>query len=153
MSAVQYTVDKAISPAELLAFYQAQRHTAPESPEKLVEMVGKSDCFVTARDDQGRLIGVARGLADGVRGYLAECKLDPGFQGPAAVTRMDGRVEHDEHGIAREMAVRVLARLREMGCRRVDVVAYGTEEDFCEELGFKRNSGAVAMSLDTAAMA
>jgi len=148
MDEVAFTVDARVDPDELMAFYQAQRHPAPRSPDKLAAMLDNSDCFVTARDRNGRLIGIARGLADGVRGYLTECKLDPTYQGPAAVTRTDGRIEHDERGIAREMAGRVLQKLREAGCERIDVIAYGTEVDFCEEIGFRRTSGAVAMSLD-----
>jgi predicted N-acetyltransferase YhbS len=92
-------------------------------------------------------VGVARGILDGNRGYLAECKLDPMLQGPAAVTRTNGRVEHDEHGIAREMAQRVLERLVESGAERVDAMAWGTEVDFLAELGFRRNGGLVGMTL------
>ena len=149
MDEIAFALESRVNPTELFGFYQAQRHRgAPQSAEKLLEMVGNSACFVTARDGQGRLIGIARGLADGVRGYLTECKLDPQYQGPAAVTKMDGRIEHDERGIAREMASRVLGKLREMGCQRIDVIAHGTEVDFCADLGFRRNSGAVAMTID-----
>jgi hypothetical protein len=101
---------------------------------------------VTARA-AGRLIGVARGVCDGLRGYLTECKLDPSFQGPAAITRTDGRIEHDTNGIAKEMARRVLDRMYAEGVQRVDAVAYGTEVDFCEELGFKRTGGLVGVTM------
>src|SRR5690606_210419 len=99
---------------ELLEFYRRQSHETTRSAEKLQEMLRLACCFVTARDD-GRLIGVARGITDGIRGWLAECKLDPAYQGPAALTRTDGRIEHDELGIGREMAMRVLECLREAG--------------------------------------
>jgi predicted N-acetyltransferase YhbS len=137
---------------ELLEFYERQSHETTESAEKLQEMIQRSCCFVWARDD-GRLIGIARGVADGVRGYLAECKLDPTYQGPAALTRTDGRIEHDEHGIGKEMGRRVLEFFREMGVERVEVLAHGTEEDFCTELGFKKARGVVPMQLDLKSMA
>ena len=54
------------------------------------------------------------------------------------MTRTDGRIEHDTNGIAREMARRVLDAMYADGVQRVDVVAYGTEVDFCEELGFQQ---------------
>lgn len=132
---------------EWLEFYRRQNHWVPGSAEKLRRMVGLSSCVITARED-GRLVGVARGVADGLRGYLAECKLDPACQGPGAVTRTNGRVEHDERGIAREMALRVIERLRELGVERIDVTAHGTEEDFCADLGFRRSHGSVAMQMD-----
>jgi len=149
MDAIAYALESQVDPNELLGFYQAQRHRAvPQSPEKLQERIEHSACFVTARDGQGKLIGLARGLADGVRGYLTECKLDVQYQGPGAVTKLDGRIEHDERGIAREMGLRVLDKLREIGCQRIDVIAHGTEVEFCAELGFRRNSGAVAMTIN-----
>jgi hypothetical protein len=136
--------------AELSTFYTQQGHRTTGQPDKLRRMLENSSCFVTARQG-GRLIGIARGVTDGVNGQLAECKLDVGFQGPGAVTRTDGRIEHDESGIAREMALRVIAALRTYGVEQIHVLAYGTEVDFCEELGFKRVGGMVALQMDTAA--
>lgn len=149
-STIVYALEPSIDAEELLEFYRAQHHPTPKSPEKIQHMLKNSDCFVAAREPSGALIGVARGLTDGVRGYLVECKLDPRYPGPAAVTRTDGRIEHDDQGIARALALRVLLALRDMGCERIDVLAYGTEVDFCEELGFRRSSGMVALSLDPA---
>jgi hypothetical protein len=134
---------------ELIDFYHRQQHDTTHQPDKLREMVARSYCFVTARED-GRLIGLARGVTDGLRGWLTECKLDPAYQGPAAVTRKDGRIEHDQLGIAREMALQVLKSLRDLGVERIDVIAHGTEEDFCADLGFTKTRGAVAMQLDPA---
>ena len=133
-------------PQELFAFYARQRHETTQSREKLRRMMDNTFCFVTARR-QGELIGLARGVTDGLWGRLAECKLDPAYQGPACVTRKDGRIEHDSAGIAREMACRVIEALRQFGVERIDALAYGTEEDFCEELGFKKLRGLVAMEL------
>jgi hypothetical protein len=84
---------------------------------------------------------------------LVECKLDPVAQGPAAITRQDGRIEHDDRGIAREIARRILQSLAEYGVERIDVTAYGTEVDFCEELGFRRAPGLVSMQLNPSRVA
>jgi hypothetical protein len=148
MTGVKCDVVREVDVAELKGFYDAQGCMMPQSVDKLSRMVENSVCFVTARDGDGRLIGIARGVADGIRGYLTECKLDPARQGPGAVTHIDGRIEHDQFGIAREMAERVIGALSKMGCERIDASAYGTEVDFCEELGFKRAAGVVPMSLD-----
>ena len=149
MGALACELTSTVAPGELLAFYQTQKHPTDASAEKLAEMIKRSACFVTARVE-GKVVGIARGVSDGLRGYLTECKLDPAYQGPAAVTRVDGRVEHDEHGIAMMMARHVLQVLRDQGVERIDVLAYGTEVDFCEELGFRRDPTLVPMHLDTA---
>jgi len=134
------------SPEELLGFYERQKHRTTCVRGKLQRMMDNTFCFVTARRN-GELIGLARGVTDGLWGRLAECKLDPAFQGPACITRTDGRIEHDSAGIAAEMARRVIDALVDYGVERIDALAYGTEVDFCEELGFHQMRGVVAMAL------
>ena len=124
MDGVKCEVVNKIDVSELKAFYDAQGCVMPQSVDKLSKMIDNSVCLVTARDPDGRLIGIARGVADGVRGYLTECKLDPARQGPGAVTHIDGRIEHDQFGIARRMAELILSALAEQGCERVDASAY-----------------------------
>ncbi len=135
---------------ELLTFYRRQQHATTGSPEKLQRMMENTYCVVTARRG-GELIGIARGVTDGLWGRLAECKLDPAYQGPACITRTDGRIEHDSQGIGAEMARRVITALREYGVERLDALAYGTEVDFCEELGFRKMRGVVAMEFPSKA--
>ncbi len=147
MSEITFETVESLGVDELAEFYDRQNHHTTGSHEKLSRMIEQSLCFVAARTN-GRLIGIARGTTDGVHGHLAECKLDPSFQGPGAVTRVDGRVEHDHNGIAREMAVRVIEALREYGVEEIHVLAYGTEMDFCEEIGFRKVGGVVAMKLE-----
>lgn len=133
-------------PEELLSFYERQHHPTTHERDKLQRMLDCTFCFVTARR-HGELIGIGRGVTDGLRGWLAECKLDPACQGPACVTKTDGRIEHDSQGIAFEMARRIVKALRDHGAEKITVLAYGTEEDFCEELGFRKVRGMVAMEL------
>lgn len=146
MAEIVYGTGADTTAEELTAFYAALGHELHALPEHIENMKANSAVFVTARAG-GQLIGLARGISDGVRGYLTECKLDPRYQGPAAVTRRDGRVEHDTEGIAAELARRVLGKMFADGVQRVDTLAWGTEEDFAEELGFKRNGGLVALTL------
>jgi hypothetical protein len=133
-------------PSELLGFYQRQRHQTTHEAEKLKRMIDNTFCFVTARRN-GEMVGMARGVTDGLIGWLAECKLDPAYQGPACVTRTDGRIEHDTYGIATEMARRVIEALRAFGVERIGAIAHGTEVDFCEDMGFRKMRGAVALEL------
>jgi hypothetical protein len=146
MPEITYGSNSDTNSREIGEFYRRLRHEIAAQPQQLEGMVARSTAFVTARAG-GELIGIARGVSDGLRGYFCECKLDPAYQGPAAVTRTDGRIEHDENGIAAEMARRVLQQLAEEGVERVDVMAWGTEVDFLKELGFRKNGGVVAMTL------
>jgi hypothetical protein len=143
---VEFNTRRKPDPDELLAFYQRQQHETTHVPKKLRRMLDGTFCFVTARR-HGELIGIARGVTDGLSGRLVECKLDPSFQGPACITKMEGRIEHDSEGIAAEMARLVIKALRDHGVERIDAIAYGTEVDFCEELGFRRMTGLVPMEL------
>jgi hypothetical protein len=146
MLEVVYGTGQDVTPDELTEFYRRLNHDIAAQPDQIRQMTLNSAAFVTAHVS-GQLVGIARGVCDGLRGYLTECKLDPAFQGPAAVTRTDGRIEHDTNGIATEMARRVLDALYANGVQRIDLVAYGTEVDFCEELGFRRARGLVGMTM------
>ena len=143
---IEFEVMAKPDPKELVDFYNKQDHPVAESTETVSRMLESTYCCVAARRS-GMLVGWARGVTDGLRGRLAECKLDPALQGPGCITRRDGRIEHDEIGIAREMARQVFEALRAYGVTEVDVLAHGTEVDFCEELGFRKVSGIVPMSL------
>lgn len=146
MFEIEYETGGAVDPGELAEFYGRMQHEINADPQKLSGMIHKSAVFVAARHE-GRLIGVSRGVCDGLRGFFAECKLDPVYQGPAAITRKDGRIEHDSYGIAAEMARRVIEKFQDEGIERVDVLAWGTEVDFLEELGFKRSGGLVGLTM------
>lgn len=143
---IEFETTKTPNLQELLDFYARQKHKITDSDEKLQRMLEKTFCFVTARKN-GELIGIARAVTDGLWGGLAECKLDPSYQGPACITRTDGRIEHDTDGIAREMACLVIKALRDYGVERINAIAHGTEEDFCEDLGFRKRQGVVVMEL------
>lgn len=146
LNEIQFETMTAPDPRELLGFYQRQHHATTHEPKKLQRMIENTFCLVTARRN-GEMIGMARGVTDGLTGWLAECKLDPAYQGPACVTRTDGRIEHDAYGIATEMARRVIEGLRAFGVERIGAIAHGTEVDFCEEMGFRKVRGAVALEL------
>ncbi|MCH7808532.1 MAG: GNAT family N-acetyltransferase [Planctomycetes bacterium] len=147
---IEFETAADVTPDELLEFYQRQCHETTRERTKLRRMIDNTFCMVTARKN-GELIGLARGVTDGLSGRLEECKLDPAYQGPGCVTHTDGRIEHDSAGIAKEMARRVIEALRESGVERIDALAYGTEVDFCEELGFRKRPGLTVMELVTAA--
>ena len=144
---VTYSDGSDVRPEELVEFYGRVAHEIAARPDQIRKMMANSAVFCAARADDGRLIGIARGVCDGVRGYLTECKLDPRWQGPAAVTRKDGRIEHDTAGIGQKLARQVIERLHEDGAERIDVVAWNTEVDFLEELGFKRQGGLVGLTM------
>ncbi|QOJ15397.1 MAG: hypothetical protein HRU75_12460 [Planctomycetia bacterium] len=148
MFEVQYGTADDVTPGEVIDLYRRVNHSLPIGEGQVRAMMTQSDAFVTARSG-GRLVGFARGVCDGARGFFTECKLDPACQGPGAVTRTDGRIEHDSYGIAAEMARRVLMTMHDAGVSRIDVVAWGTEVDFLQELGFKRQGGLIGMSLRT----
>jgi hypothetical protein len=144
---IEFATNEALSPDELVQFYQKLHHETTRSREKLERMLEQAYCIVTARR-AGELIGLARGVTDGLTGRLAECKLDSEFQGPACITKTDGRIEHDSEGIAAEMARRVVVALRAYGVETIEVMAYGTEVDFCEDMGFRPVRGVVMLALD-----
>ncbi len=136
---------------EIAAFYSKQGHPLGSARDKIKRMLDGAVCLVVARRE-GQLVGLARGVSDGVTGRLAECKLDPTCQGPGCITRRDGRIEHDDAGVAKKMASMVLDELARLGVDRIEVLAHSTEIDFCAELGFKKIRGMEALELSSVAI-
>lgn len=152
MSQITYGTAADVSRDEIAEFFARVEPEGQPSSGRLDAMLQHSAAFVTARAD-GRLVGIARGITDGLHGYFTDCKLDPAYQGPAAISHTGGRIEDDTYGIAAEMSRRVLDQLAEGGATRVDVLAWGTEVDFLESLGFKRQGGLVGLTLRPGAIA
>lgn len=152
MSQITYGTAADVSRDEVAEFFARIEPGGQPGPRQLEALLENSAAFVTARAD-GRLVGIARGITDGLHGYFTDCKLDPAYQGPAAISHSGGRIEDDTYGIAAEMSRRVLEQLAEGGAMRVDVIAWGTEVDFLESLGFKRQGGLVGLTLRPGAAA
>ncbi len=147
---IDYETKATVTAEELQAFYARQRQCPSHSSEQIGHMLDGTFCVVTARR-HGELVGFARGVLSGASGSIAECKLDPVCQGPACVTKKEGRIEHDDSGIAREMASRVIECLRGENVEKINILAHGTEVDFCQELGFVQAKGVVWMELPASA--
>jgi len=81
---VTYAIEKALSPEEfvdvLVRSGLAQRRPVAE-PDVIKGMVGNASLTVTARDDKGLLVGVARSLTDfSYCCYLSDLAVDRGYQ-------------------------------------------------------------------------
>ena len=114
---MQFAAMERHGPAGLFEFYERQQHATRRSLEKLQSMIDETTVFVVARR-AGQIVGLARGVCDGVCGRIAECKLDPALQGPGCVTRKDGRIEHDTAGVGSKMAQLVMEGLCGQGVER-----------------------------------
>jgi ribosomal protein S18 acetylase RimI-like enzyme len=81
--------------------------------------------FLLAEDDR-RIVGSALGGWDGRRGWLYHVATHP-----------DAR----RRGLARDLVVRLEARLREMGCPKVNLIVWAENEEamrFWESIGYQR---------------
>ncbi len=67
MYEVAYDAGGSIDSKELGEFYGRLQHETAATDKQLSRMVESSAVFVTARVDE-RLVGIARGVTDGVRG-------------------------------------------------------------------------------------
>jgi len=99
-----------------------------KSPEDLEKFFSNSmfKCFVF---DNGKLIGVGRGLADGVDcSYICDVAVLPDYQGT---------------GIGKDIVSNLVELSK--GHRKIILYAYPGKEQFYKKLGFKRMSTAMAI--------
>ncbi len=78
---IKYEINAPIGTEEIIALYGAAGLRRPiDDPERIGKMFAGSNLVVSARED-GRLVGVARSIADGAWScYLADLAVDPEYQ-------------------------------------------------------------------------
>jgi ribosomal protein S18 acetylase RimI-like enzyme len=117
-------IKEPIAPSELNALL-ATNNWAVADEEKLVQALELSWSWLSARDDQGKLIGFVQVLSDGIRhAYILRLIVSPDMRGK---------------GVGSALMERVLAILRENNLLPTLVATPG-KASFYEKFGFKPES-------------
>lgn len=129
---MKITSDAAPSPDEVLALYTAVGWTAyTRNPERLGRSLAGSHLVLTARDDDGTLLGLARTVSDGESVcYLQDILVHPGAQ---------------RRGVGRALLQEVQERYRHCMFLALSTDAEGTADaaashPFYRSLGFRPHS-------------
>lgn len=112
-----------VAPAEALALYDAVGWSAyTRDPDRLVSAIRGSGLVATARDDGGRLVGLARVVTDGASIlYLQDVLVEPGAQ---------------RTGLGRQLVGALLDRFPEVRQKVLLTDDDPTQKAFYESLGF-----------------
>ncbi len=138
----EISVCPSLKEGELYDFYKRNNICEEGYGRELSEVVLKHEGVWVAAYKEGKLIGFARALHDGLHGEIMEIDLDLRYQ--CKNTFQNGCfVESDSHGIAKDMAVALLKELRRRGCYFFSTVIFedAAEKEFYKSLGFYENSG------------
>ena len=141
-----------ITPKQLHAFYtRTGVCEAGFPPAEVGKVLGHSDVVLAAY--QGNtLVGFARGLCDGLAGYVAELCVDPALQGRSTRHSNASLIEGDTAGLGRWLGASLLVELRKLGASFFSVYAVdGVEDTFYKSLGFEENTGHTMYYIDTRA--
>ncbi|MFF2243845.1 GNAT family N-acetyltransferase [Arthrobacter sp. NPDC058130] len=127
MSAFNTFSSGEFSDVEVLSLYESVGWTAyTRDPELLTRAIQSSSHVVTARDERGRLVGLARAISDDATiCYLQDILVHPAFQGA---------------GIGRALVEQVAARYQHV--RQIVLITDNEpgQRAFYEALGFTEGS-------------
>jgi hypothetical protein len=116
--------------------------------ERATSVLRKSDIIVTARD-QGKLVGLARAITDGIDACIMELSVALSCQGRMAKNQTGALVEDDKFGVGRGLAKTLIDGLLARGICFIEVRSvYETETEFYKAAGFSVNTGHVPMYVD-----
>jgi hypothetical protein len=139
---IQFSVCQPLRDGALFDFYARNNICEQDYGKELAEAVLKHKGVWAAAYDAGRLIGFARALYDGTNAQIMEIDLDLEYQ---SGNEFDNGcfIEGDPHGIARELALALIAELRRRGCFFFSYTLFedSAERKFYESLGFYENTG------------
>ena len=127
----RYSITKDLPRADVLALYRAAGWFGPSDPaSELDAMIANSFAVSAAFDPDGRLVGMARALSDGVSdAYILDVVVEPA---------------HRSHGVGRTLVSRLAEHLASFGIDWIVCIGVpGTE-------AFYRAAGAVPMDGHTA---
>ncbi|WP_442506145.1 GNAT family N-acetyltransferase [Novipirellula sp. SH528] len=99
---MQYTIEPDLKPTEFIDILRrstlAERRPVADS-DRIAKMLSHADLVVTARDESGTLVGVARAISDfAYCTYLSDLAVDTAFQG-TGIGRELIRFVHEKAGL------------------------------------------------------
>jgi len=98
---------------------------------------------------EGKLVGIVRGLFDGLSLFIAEACLECELQGQNLKHNNGSVIEKDYHGIFNKMCVFFLDEMRKMGNTfTTHYVIEGAEEKLWQSIGLTLNEGHLAYYKD-----
>jgi GNAT superfamily N-acetyltransferase len=133
---VDIQVEREVSDADLIGLYDAVVWVAyTRAPDTLAKAIANSSIVVTARDEDGELIGLARGLSDDASiFYLQDILVRP---------------EHRRTGVGRQLLAVCLERYGHVRQKVVLTDDDAAQQRFYESLGYVNTTSVTGVSLNT----
>ena len=128
-------IEREVDEHDLLALYDSVGWEAyTRSPDTLATAIGNSTIVVTARDEHGDLIGLARGLSDDATiFYLQDILVRP---------------EHQRRGVGRQLLTVCLERYRHVRQKVLLTDDDKAQQRFYESLGYVKTTDFTAAPLN-----
>ena len=128
-------VEREVSEDDLIALYDSVGWEAyTRSPNTLTKAIANSTIVVTARDEYGQLVGLARGLSDyATVFYLQDILVRP---------------EHHRRGVGRQLLTVCLERYRHVRQKVLLTDDDEAQRRFYESLGYIRTTDFTAAPLN-----
>ena len=115
--------------------------------ERVTSVLSKSDVIVTAQDN-GRLVGLARAISDGLDAQVMELSVALSHQGPGATNETGALIEDDIWAVGRRLGQVLVDALLSRGVCFIESNVYRTEVDAYMKAGFSVKHDCVDMLID-----
>jgi len=114
-----------------LYYAEGWMQPAPDNAELVTRIISGSHCFVIAVMNKGEIVGMGRGISDGVSdAYIQDVTVKKTYRG---------------QGIGSEIIRKLLERLRADGLTWIGLIAERNSQAFYSRLGFEKMPDATPM--------
>jgi hypothetical protein len=146
---ISIVVRPTITPDELFAFY-VENNICEKGfgKEVAARVLDHSDLIVGAFEGD-RLVGLVRGMFDGLSAQIVEFDLALKYQGEGLKFANGSLIERDPAGLGKRLGKTAIKELLAMGAFFISATAFAeVEESFYRSLGFQLNQGHLEYIID-----
>ncbi len=146
---VEIMVNPDITDDQLFSFYQRNHICEEGYGKELACKPLQHSSLIIGAFEEGKLVGIARAMFDGLAGVIMEFCLDLEYQGTNLEYENGSLIGKDEHELGKRIGEVLIGELYEMGADFISCfIVEDYEEKFYDSLGFVPNTGHLTYHID-----
>ncbi|MDR7857889.1 hypothetical protein [Tissierella sp.] len=146
---IEIKINPNVTPKELYEFYENNDICEKGYGKEIASRVLQHSSLIVGAYLEGKLVGIARAMFDGLVAEIVEFCLSLELQGKGLEYDNGSIIEKDEFTVGKQLGEAIITELNRMGAFFVSAIVFEeVEKEFFESVGFKKNVGHINYIID-----